>query len=226
MVTHQPKDGHPQEGRALQSWNSALTDFKTKLTSGDNCHGWSPSNPRMVVHQKEVYYRLAWYRDLLRYKMIFDGVWHWRTYSCLYFYSPLVPCLSSFLVSQFSQAGQFLVQTVWWVFWCLFTFYWANKFYSQLLQLFPPCSAIVLLLYRFHTLLFSLVFFRPGRMLDTLSIPPPTIHRHLTLKYKTASEGNLVDEIFGKQFNNFFRIYPILICLYICNQVHFNFQLA
>ena len=36
----------------------------TKLTSGDNCHGWSPIIPR-IAHQKEVYYRLGiWHFDL------------------------------------------------------------------------------------------------------------------------------------------------------------------
>ena len=62
MVTHQPKDGHPPEKSALQTWNLVLRLKLTKLTPGDNCHGWSPTNPMMVTHQKEVCYKL--------------GIWH------------------------------------------------------------------------------------------------------------------------------------------------------
>ena len=41
MVAHQPKDGVPQDGSVLQTWNFALTQNKAKV--GANCHGWSPT---------------------------------------------------------------------------------------------------------------------------------------------------------------------------------------
>ena len=53
MVNHQTKDGHPTD------FEFGTYTFLTKLTPGDNCHGWSPTIPRMVTHQKDVYYRLG-----------------------------------------------------------------------------------------------------------------------------------------------------------------------
>ena len=77
IVTHQPKDGHQQEGSVLQTSNLALrlnsqnqiqvttamdgqlssTYFEfgtwtqlTKLTIGGNCHRCSPTISRMVSH--------------------------------------------------------------------------------------------------------------------------------------------------------------------------------
>ena len=60
----QPKDGHPPEGGVVQTWNLAL-EFNSQngsqvLTSMDGhlpSLGWSPTNPWMVTHRKEVYYR-------------------------------------------------------------------------------------------------------------------------------------------------------------------------
>ena len=72
MVTHQPKDGLPPEGSMLQNRNLALrlnSQDKDQVQTARNVHlpslGWSPTNPRMVTLQKEVYYRLGiWYLDL------------------------------------------------------------------------------------------------------------------------------------------------------------------
>ena len=62
----QPKDGHPSEGSVLETWNLAPRLKLKKITPGDNCHGWSPTMPRMVTHQPEDdHYRLGiWYLDL------------------------------------------------------------------------------------------------------------------------------------------------------------------
>ena len=49
-VTHHLKDGHPPEGSVLKTGN---------LYSCPQTQGWSPTNPKMVTHQKEVYYRLV-----------------------------------------------------------------------------------------------------------------------------------------------------------------------
>ena len=71
MVTHQPKDkvGHPPEECVLQNWNMVLRlDSENKsqvITAMDGplpSLGWSPTNPRMVTLQKEVYYIV--------------GIWH------------------------------------------------------------------------------------------------------------------------------------------------------
>ena len=65
MVTHQPKDGHPLKGSVLHTWNSTLRlnshNYSQVATAMDG-HllflGWSPTNPRMVTHQKELLYTL------------------------------------------------------------------------------------------------------------------------------------------------------------------------
>ena len=69
MVPHQPEDGHPPEGIVLKTGNLAFTLYSQKLqrmiTAMDGhlpSLGWSPTNLRMVTHQKEVYYRF--------------GIWH------------------------------------------------------------------------------------------------------------------------------------------------------
>ena len=82
MVTNQPKDGHPKKRRKCTTdMEFGTYTLLTKLTPGDNCHGWSPTilrmvtyhswdghpptqewsptNLRMVTHQKEVYYKLG-----------------------------------------------------------------------------------------------------------------------------------------------------------------------
>ena len=51
MVTNQPKDGHPPAGSVLMTWNFSTLTKLTKLTPGDNFHGWSPTILRMVNHQ-------------------------------------------------------------------------------------------------------------------------------------------------------------------------------
>ena len=65
MVTHQPKVkvGHPQEGCVLQTWNMLLRlDSENEsqvITAMDGplpSPGWSPSNSRMVTHQKKFYF--------------------------------------------------------------------------------------------------------------------------------------------------------------------------
>ena len=75
MVTHHPKDGHPPLRSILQTRNSALrlnSQNKDQVTTARNGHlssrGWSPSNPRMVTHHKDVYYRLGIYDYGLTYK--------------------------------------------------------------------------------------------------------------------------------------------------------------
>ena len=84
MATNKPKDGHPNKEVHYMEFGTCT--LHTKLTPGDSCHGWSPAipwrvihqpkdgqpptqgwsaaNPRMVTHQKEVYYRL--------------GIWHFH----------------------------------------------------------------------------------------------------------------------------------------------------
>ena len=72
MVTHQPKDGHPPEGSIMQTRNLALrlnSQNKDQVTTARNGHlssrVWSPTNLRMVTHQKDVYCRLGiWHLDL------------------------------------------------------------------------------------------------------------------------------------------------------------------
>ena len=66
MVTHQAKDGHPTEGSILQTQNLALrlnSQNQNKVTTAKYGHlpslGWSPTNPRMVTHQKYIYKRLG-----------------------------------------------------------------------------------------------------------------------------------------------------------------------
>ena len=63
MVTHQPKDGHPPERSVLKTGNFALRletqneHLVTTVMDGQpKFLGGSPTNPRMVTHQKEVYY--------------------------------------------------------------------------------------------------------------------------------------------------------------------------
>ena len=69
MVTPQPKDGHPPEESVVQTWNLALrfnSQNKSQVSTSMDGHlpslGWSHTIPRMVTHQKEVYYR--------------HGIWH------------------------------------------------------------------------------------------------------------------------------------------------------
>ena len=72
MVTNQPQDGHQQEGSVLQTSNLALrlnSQNQIQLTTAMDGQlsmlsslGWSATNPRMVTHQKKVYYIL--------------GIWH------------------------------------------------------------------------------------------------------------------------------------------------------
>ena len=102
MVTHQPNDGHPQEGSMLQTQNLALT-LKSQKKQGQEwsptilrmvtyhswdghppTQEWSPTNLRMVTHQKEVYYRL--------------GIWHLHiTHKTrLALFGPLLPCSAPF----------------------------------------------------------------------------------------------------------------------------------
>ena len=65
MVTHQHKDGHPPNQRWSPTWRKCTTDMEfgtytllTKIRLGENYHGWSPTNPRMVTHQpKEVHHQ-------------------------------------------------------------------------------------------------------------------------------------------------------------------------
>ena len=72
MVTPQPKDGHSLTGSIIQTRNLALrlnSQDKDQVTTARNGHlssrVWSPTNLRMVTHQKEVYYRLGiWHLDL------------------------------------------------------------------------------------------------------------------------------------------------------------------
>ena len=71
MVTHQPKDGHPPEGSVLQTWNLTFnlnSQNYIQMTLAMDGYlpslGWSPTNPRMVTHQKEVNYKLGiWHLD-------------------------------------------------------------------------------------------------------------------------------------------------------------------
>ena len=55
MVTNQPKDSHLSEGCILQTRNLELRLRDGHLPS----LGWSPTNLRMVTHNKEVCYRLG-----------------------------------------------------------------------------------------------------------------------------------------------------------------------
>ena len=45
MVTHQPKDGHPQEGSVLETWNLALNS--QNYHQGDTSHGWPGHLPSL-----------------------------------------------------------------------------------------------------------------------------------------------------------------------------------
>ena len=58
MVTHQPKNGHPLTFGWSSTRRKCSTDLEfgtytllSKLTPGDNCHGWSPTIPRRVTRQ-------------------------------------------------------------------------------------------------------------------------------------------------------------------------------
>ena len=58
MVTHQPKNGHPLTLGWSPTRRKCTTDLEfgtytllSKLTPGDNCHGWSPTIPRRVTRQ-------------------------------------------------------------------------------------------------------------------------------------------------------------------------------
>ena len=69
MVNQNSQEGHPptqgwSPSRRKRTTNVEFGNYTilTKLTLGDNCHGWSPTihrmvptNLRMVTHQKEVY---------------------------------------------------------------------------------------------------------------------------------------------------------------------------
>ena len=64
MFTHQTKDGHPPARSVPQTWNLALRLNSQKLhwvTTDMDSHlpslGGSPTKPRMVTHQQEVYHR-------------------------------------------------------------------------------------------------------------------------------------------------------------------------
>ena len=50
-VTNQPKDGHPKKRRKCTT-DMEFSTYKllTKLTQGDNCHGWSPTILKMVTY--------------------------------------------------------------------------------------------------------------------------------------------------------------------------------
>ena len=51
MVTNQLKDGHPKKRRKCTTDMEFSTyELLTKLTPGDNCHGWSPAILRMVTY--------------------------------------------------------------------------------------------------------------------------------------------------------------------------------
>ena len=69
MVSYHPENGCPPTKGWSPTKRKCTTDMEfgtytllTKLTPGDNCHGWSPTISRMVTHHKDVYYRL--------------GIWH------------------------------------------------------------------------------------------------------------------------------------------------------
>ena len=58
MVTHQSKNGHPLTLGWSPTRRKCTTDLEfgtytllSKLTPGDNCHGWSPTIPRRVTRQ-------------------------------------------------------------------------------------------------------------------------------------------------------------------------------
>ena len=84
-VHHQPKDGHPPEGNVLQTSNWALKHYLQnyhQVTTAMHSHllslWWSPTNPRMVTHQKEVYYRLKiWQLNLTHRKTSSDSCHGW-----------------------------------------------------------------------------------------------------------------------------------------------------
>ena len=84
-VHHQPKDGHPPEGNVLQTSNWALKHYLQnyhQVTTAMHSHllslWWSPTNPRMVTHQKEVYYRLKiWQLNLTDRKTSGDSCRGW-----------------------------------------------------------------------------------------------------------------------------------------------------
>ena len=66
MVTHEPKDGQLPEGSVLNTGILAIRlnlPKKHQVTPVMDGHppslGGSPANPRMVTHQREVYYRLG-----------------------------------------------------------------------------------------------------------------------------------------------------------------------
>ena len=73
MVTYHPKDFHPQTQRwsptrrnLLQTLNLALRlqsqnqhQVTTAMDGHLPCLGWSPTNPTLVTHQKEVHHRLG-----------------------------------------------------------------------------------------------------------------------------------------------------------------------
>ena len=69
MVSKQPQDGHTPEGSVLKTGNLALRLNSQNLHQATTfmdghlpSQEWLPTNPRMVIHQKEVNYRL--------------GIWH------------------------------------------------------------------------------------------------------------------------------------------------------
>ena len=71
IVTHQPQDGLPQEGSVVELWNLAPTHYSQnqhQVTTSIDGHlpslGQSPIYPRMVTHEKDVYYR--------------HGIWHFH----------------------------------------------------------------------------------------------------------------------------------------------------
>ena len=83
MVTHKLKDGHPPEEDVLQTLNLVLrlnSQNLYQVTTSMDGHlpslGWSPTNPRMVNNQKEVYYKLGiWHLDLTHKKKAIQLPW-------------------------------------------------------------------------------------------------------------------------------------------------------
>ena len=72
MVTYYPKHGNPQ----TQGWSPTSRRCTTNIEFWDldlDCHGWSPTNPKMGTHQQGVYYRLGnWHLKLNNFKMVLD----------------------------------------------------------------------------------------------------------------------------------------------------------
>ena len=73
MVTYQPKDVHLLVGSIIKTQNLTLrliSQNQDQVTTVMDGHlpslGGSPTNPRVVTHQKEVFYRFdIWLLDLI-----------------------------------------------------------------------------------------------------------------------------------------------------------------